>query len=109
MSYHHKRPKQSQIRQILKKITNALKLLGFKINLKPNLEITNFLGITLNLEKGNSILSKKKMTHLFIYALPQTTNPQLSNRYQYPLAVDYLTTHPISTYITAKRTYTTTY
>ena len=35
-----------------KKISNALKLLGFKITIYTNLKIVNFLDVTLNLGKG---------------------------------------------------------
>ena len=49
-------------------------------------------------------LSKNKTAYIIIYTPPQTIHTQSSNRYQYSLAVDYQTTHPTSTYLTAKKT-----
>ena len=60
--------------------------------------------ITLNLEKGTFKPFKKEIS---IYTPPQTTHPQSSNWYQYLLAVNYQTTHPTWTNLTAKRTYKT--
>ena len=45
-----------------------MKLLGFKITIKINLKITNFLDVTLNLDKGNFKLFKKESnTPIYIY------------------------------------------
>ena len=48
-SNYHYRPKLDSYR---KKISNALKLMGFKITIHTNLKIVHFLDITLNLGKG---------------------------------------------------------
>ena len=86
---------------------NALKLLGFKIVIKTNLKITNFLDVALNLEKGTFKPFKKCKWHSYLHThilKPPTLNHQTNT-----LAVDYQTTNPISTYLTAKKTYTTTH
>ena len=64
---HHKRTKQFQTRQIQEKITNALKLLGFKITIKTNLKI-NFQDVKLNLEKGTfKHFKKENDTPIYIH------------------------------------------
>ena len=43
-----------------KKISNALKLMGFKITIYTNLKIVNFLDVTLSLNKGTFKPYKKE-------------------------------------------------
>ena len=51
-----------------KRISNALKLLGFKITIYTNLKILNFLDVTLNLKKGIFEPYKKENdTSIYIY------------------------------------------
>ena len=45
-------PNGSKLDRYRKRISNALKLLGFKITIHTNLKIVNFLDVTLNLCKG---------------------------------------------------------
>ena len=53
------------------KISNALKLLRFKITIKTNLKITNFLDIILNLEKGTfKPFKKENDTPNYIHTSP---------------------------------------
>ena len=43
-----------------KRISNTLKLLGFKITINTNLKIVNFLDVTLNIRKGTFEVYKKE-------------------------------------------------
>ena len=57
-----------------KKITNVIKLLGFKITIDTNLKTINFLDITLNLKK-NSFESDKKEKNALIYMHTSSNHP----------------------------------
>ena len=87
----------------MKRISNALKLLGFRITLNTNLKIVNFLDVTLNLKKSTFEPYKKRMIHPFIYTLLQTTHSQLSNKYPH-----YLIILPTLTFSTKTNTYDNT-
>ena len=76
-------PNKPKLDSYRKRISNALKLLGFKITIYTNLKIVNFLDVTLNLKKGKFEPHKKKrMIHPSTYTLLQTTHSQSSNKYQ---------------------------
>ena len=60
-----------------KKISNALKMLGFKITIYTNLKIVNFLNVTLNLGKGTYEPYKKDDTPIYIHT--SSNHPPLIN------------------------------
>ena len=83
-------PNGPKIDRCRKRISNALKLQGFKITIYINLKIENFLDLTLNLRKGTFETYKKRRIRPSTTILFQTTLPQLSNKYQNQLAADNL-------------------
>ena len=126
-------PKGSKIDSCRKRISNALKLRGFKITIHTNLKIIKFLDLTLkgtyehihkgtyeHIHKGtytkahtntytkaHTNLIKEIMTHQCTYTLLQTTHPQLPYKSQNLSAVYYPATLLTSIFLTNTNTYIT--
>ena len=94
-----RKPNGPKLENYRKKISNALKLLGFKSAIHINLKTVNFLDITLNLTNCTYEPYKKITTHQSTYTHLQTTHPQFQNKPPNPLAIDYPATPPTSTHI----------
>ena len=84
-------PNGPKLDRYRKRISNSLKLLGFKITIYTNLKIANFLDVTINLRKGTfEPYTKENDAHIYIHTssnnlpsvikqIPKSVSLRLSN------------------------------
>ena len=97
-----KEPNGPKLDKYRKKI-NSLKLQGFKITIKTNLKITNFLSVTLNLEKGTfKPFKKENDTPIYIHT---SSNHSPSIIKQIPISICYRQSDKIKVFNIKKNIY----